>query len=177
VSLHVYRADTGAEVCTQPVLSAASKDGSPSGSENSPVGIGHSVYVAGTYGYPYPTTPEGAGPAVPATAPFNGGMTRVDIDPVGCHVVWDNTIRSSAVPHLSTADGSIYTVTRDGNPSTSPLDGYSFAVIDSKDGSQIGSTPLPSTILNDTLQMSALITESGEYFQGTISGIVRVRAN
>ncbi|WP_206029251.1 hypothetical protein [Rhodococcus sp. (in: high G+C Gram-positive bacteria)] len=177
VSLHVYRADTGAEVCTQPVLSAASQDGSPSGSENSPVGIGHSVYVAGTYGYPYPTTPEGAGPAVPATAPFNGGMTRVDIDPVGCHVVWDNTIRSSAVPHLSTADGSIYTVTRDGAANTSPLDGYSFAVIDSKDGSQIGSTPLPSTILNDTLQMSALITESGEYFQGTISGIVRVRAN
>ncbi|MET3954677.1 hypothetical protein ABIE52_001543 [Rhodococcus sp. OAS809] len=177
VSLHVYRADTGAEVCTQPVLSAASQDGSPSGSENSPVGIGHSVYVAGTYGYPYPTTPEGAGPAVPAAAPFNGGMTRVDIDPVGCHVVWDNTIRSSAVPHLSTADGSIYTVTRDGAPNTSPLDGYSFAVIDSKDGAQIGSTPLPSTILNDTLQMSALITESGEYFQGTISGIVRVRAN
>ena len=176
VSVRVYRSDTGAEVCSQPVLTAAGKDGSPSGSENSPIAIGHSIYVAGTYGYPYPTTPEGAGPAVPATAPFNGGMTRVDIDPVGCHVVWDNTIRSSAVPHLSTADDNIYTVTRDGSADTTPLDGYSFAVIDSKDGTQIGSTTMPATAVHDTLQMSALITASGEYYQGTISGIVRVRA-
>lgn len=175
VSLQVYRTDTGDRVCSQQVLTAASADGSRSGSENSPVGIGQSVYVAGTYGYPYPATPDGAGPAVPATAPFNGGMTRVDIDPVGCHVVWDNTIRSSAVPHLSTGDGKIYTATRDGAADTSPVDGYSFAVVDPRDGSRVGSTPLPGTILGDTLQMSALVTATGEYFQGTISGIVRVR--
>lgn len=65
-------------------------------------------------------------------------------------------------------------MTRDGAADTTPLDGYSFA--DSKDGTQIGSTTMTATVVHDTLQMSALITASGEYFQGTISGIVRVRA-
>ncbi|WP_345341976.1 hypothetical protein [Rhodococcus olei] len=171
VNLIVRRATTGEQVCSIPVLAS----GGP-GSENSPVGVGNSVFVAGTYGYPYPKVPEGAGPAVPASAPFTGGMTRVDLDGTGCHVVWDTALRSSAVPHLSTADGLLYTVLREGAATTTPLDGYAFAAIDPATGAVLRKTGMGATTANDTLQMSALITSRGDYLQGTITGVQRVRA-
>lgn len=171
VNLLVYRSSTGEMVCSQPVLT----QGGP-GSENSPIGVGNSVFVASTYGYPYPTVPAGAGPSVPATAPFTGGMTRVDVDGTGCRTVWDNNARSSAVPHLSIADGNLYTVVRQGPESTSLLDGFAFAVIDPQTGAVLATRDLPGTAANDTLQMSALITSAGDYLQGTLSGVMRVSA-
>ncbi|MDJ0362682.1 hypothetical protein [Rhodococcus sp. H29-C3] len=174
VELQVYRASTGELVCSQPVLTT----GGP-GSENSPIGFGNSVFVASTYGYPYPRVPADAGPAVPATAPFTGGMTRVDLGGSGCHTVWDNEVRSAAVPRLSTADGNLYTVTRQVLPlssaATSVLDGYEYTVIDPITGSVLATQQLLGSVVNDTLQTSGLITSRGEYLQGTLSGLIRVR--
>lgn len=172
VSLRVFEASTGEQVCTIPVLGDGAR---PTGSENSPIGIGNSVFVAGTYGYPYPATPDSAGPAVPPSAPFTGGLTRVDIDPVGCHRVWNVPVRSSAVPHLSTGDGTLYTVVRHGFDRTTPFDGFSFVAIDPATGQVVNSTPLPGTIAHDTVQMSGLITTAGSYLQGTITGLVRIQ--
>ncbi|MBF6453414.1 hypothetical protein [Nocardia cyriacigeorgica] len=169
VRLLVFRTGSGELVCTRPVLT---EDGA--GSENSPIGIGRSVFVASTYGYPYPAVPEGAGPAVPPTAPFAGGLTRVDVDDNGCRTVWDSPVRSAAVPHLSTADGLVYTVSRIGLPTTTPLDGYALTVIDPETGGVLANSVLPPTIVGDPLQMSALITKSGKLLQGTVTGIVRV---
>ncbi len=175
VELQVYRASTGELVCSQPVLTT----GGP-GSENSPIGVGNSVFVASTYGYPYPRVPADAGPAVPATARFTGGMTRVDLGGSGCHTVWDNEVRSAAVPRLSTADSHLYTVVRQDLPlssaTTSGLDGFEFTVIDPNTGSVLATQQLPGSIANDTLQTSGLITSRGEYLQGTLSGIDRVRS-
>lgn len=69
-----------------------------SGTENSPVGSGRSVFVASTYGYPYPAVPAGAGPSEPASASFTGGITRVDLNRrgTGCRVVWQDAVRSAA---------------------------------------------------------------------------------
>lgn len=53
-------------------------------------------------------------------------MTRVDIGSSNCHTVWDNEVRSSAVPMLSAPDGSIYTVNRIDPPATTPADGFEF---------------------------------------------------
>ncbi|MFI6048178.1 hypothetical protein ACIA8C_41635 [Nocardia sp. NPDC051321] len=169
VNALVFRSATGQLVCTQPVLT---KGGA--GSENSPVGIGRSLFVASTYGYPYPAVPEGAGPAVPPTAPFTGGMTRVDVDDNGCHTVWENSVRSAAVPHLSTADGALYAVTRLGPDVTTPLDGYAFTVLDPETGAVIASRPLPGAIVDDPLQTSPLITHGRQVLQGTVTGILRV---
>jgi len=201
VNLLVYRSADGVEVCKEPVLppaedngslsgsggstggsggslsgSVGGSTGSGSGSENSPIGIGRSVFVASTYGYPYPTVPAGAGEAVPASAPFRGGMTRVDVDEdgLGCETKWQNQVRSSAVPHLSTADGNIYTMVRQGLDTTTPLDGFAYAVLDPETGEVKTTKTVTGTLLGDTLQMSALITEDGRYMQGTISGIVSV---
>lgn len=167
VSLLVYRVDTGEQVCSTPVLAK----GGP-GSENSPIAIGSSVFVAGTYGYPYPAVPEHAGPSVPASAPFAGGMTRVNVGADGCTVAWDTDVKSSAVPHLSTADSTIYTVLRNGTGGA--LDGFSFAAIDPANGAVLDTESIPRSMLGDTIQMSGLITAEGDYLQGTLSGIVRV---
>ncbi|GAA5095505.1 hypothetical protein GCM10023319_54300 [Nocardia iowensis] len=169
VNALVFRSGTGQLVCAQPVLT---KGGA--GSENSPIGLGRSLFVASTYGYPYPAVPEGAGPAVPPTAPFTGGMTRVDVADNGCHTVWENTVRSAAVPHLSTADGAVYTVTRVGLDTTTPLDGYAFTVLDPDTGAVTARRPLPGTTVDDPLQMSPLITHGRQLLQGTVTGVLRV---
>nr|WP_254699276.1 hypothetical protein [Rhodococcus sp. SGAir0479] len=194
VNLLVYRSATGDEICKEPVLppgdaagsssgsagslsgSVSGSTGSGSGSENSPIGIGRSVFVASTYGYPYPTVPAGAGPAVPPSAPFRGGMTRVDVDAdgQGCTTVWQNQVRSAAVPHLSITDGNIYTMVREGLDVTTPLDGFAYAVVDPGTGAVKTTRTVTGTLLGDTLQMSALVTADGRYMQGTISGIVSV---
>ncbi|MFI5778479.1 hypothetical protein [Nocardia sp. NPDC051570] len=169
VRLLVFRSGTGELVCTQPVLT----HGGP-GSENAPIGLGSTVMVASTYGYPYPAVPEGAGPASPSTAPFVGGMTRVDVDGTGCHTVWDNAVRSSAVPILSAADGLVYTVARVGPEHTTPLDGFEFTAIDPGTGAVAARSPLPGTLLEDPLQTAPLITRDGHLLQGTITGILRI---
>lgn len=178
VHLKVYRTSTGAEICSVPVLEAS---GGP-GSENSPVGAGDSVFVAGTYGYPYPAVPEGAGDAVPASADFAGGLTRVDVraDGSGCDRVWDNTLRSAAVPKLSTADGRLRTVLRDplipGTKGTSLLDPYRYAEIDPETGKVVRSRNVGIGSLYDTLQMAGTVTPDGAYLQGTVTGVLRITA-
>lgn len=165
----VFRSGTGELVCDQPVLA---KGGA--GSENSPIGVGRSLFVASTYGYPYPAVPADAGPAVPPTAPFAGGMTRVDVAESGCRTVWDNEVRSAAVPRLSVPDGAVYTVTRLGPDRTTPLDGYAFTVLDPETGAVTARHPLPGTLIGDPLQTAPLITHSGQVLQGTITGILRI---
>ncbi|MFE7745330.1 hypothetical protein [Nocardia sp. NPDC057455] len=165
----VFRSGTGELVCAAPALGAGG-----AGTENSPVGIGRSVFVASTYGYPYPALPDGAGPAAPPSAPFTGGMTRVDVDGDGCRVVWENTVRSAAVPRLSTADGRLYTVARVGPDQTTPLDGYAFTILDPETGAVTASHPLPGTIVDDPLQTAPLITRDGHLLQGTVTGVLRV---
>ncbi|MFE5731010.1 hypothetical protein ACFQ7A_08930 [Streptomyces sp. NPDC056528] len=179
VRLKVYRTADGGEVCSIPVLQAA---GGP-GSENSPIGAGSSVFVAGTYGYPYPALPDGAGPSVPSSADFAGGLTRVDIRPdgTGCATVWDNTLRSAAVPKLSTATNTLHTVLRDplipGTRGTGVLDPYRYVQIDPETGRVTRSKQIGVGSLYDTLQMAGTVAPDGSYLQGTVTGVLRITAD
>ncbi|GHB28812.1 hypothetical protein GCM10010392_66230 [Streptomyces clavifer] len=177
-NLKVYRTADGSDVCSVPVLKAANGPGS----ENSPVGVGRSVFVAGTYGYPYPAVPEGAGDSVPASADFAGGLSRVDVraDGSGCSLVWDNALRSAAVPKLSTADGLLHTVVRDslipGTKGTSLLDPYRYVQIDPDSGQITRSAKVGTGSLYDTLQMAGTVAPDGAYLQGTVTGVLRITA-
>ncbi|WP_371479570.1 hypothetical protein [Kitasatospora sp. NBC_00315] len=177
VHLLVYRADTGVPVCSVPVLKAGG-----SGSENSPVAVGDTVLVASTYGYPYPKLPDDAGPAVPASADFVGGLTRVDVraDGSGCDPVWDTRTRSAAVPRLSTADGLIHTFLRlpviPFTDLTSITDPYFYAEIDPRTGATVRTAYVGATSLFDTLQMVGSIAPGGVVYQGTTTGVLRVTA-
>ncbi|ABL03170.1 hypothetical protein OSH39_10375 [Mycobacterium ulcerans] len=165
----IYESGTGNLICQQPVLT----QGGP-GSENSPIGAGTSTFIASTYGYPYPAVPAGAGPAVPPTAPFVGGMTRVDVEPTGCRTVWDSSTRSAALPHLSIADGLIYTITRIGLDNTTPLDVFAFAVIDPNNGRVLLQQPRSATILSDPIQTACMVLMDNKIMQGNITGIGRI---
>ncbi|CAM4195349.1 hypothetical protein MB901379_04323 [Mycobacterium basiliense] len=165
----IYQSGTGTLVCQQPVLT----QGGP-GSENSPIGVGNSMFIASTYGYPYPAVPEGAGPAVPPTAPFVGGMTRVDVEPTGCRTVWDSRTRSAALPHLSIDDGLIYTITRIGPENTTPLDVFAFAVVDPNNGKLLLQQPKSATILSDPIQTASMVLMGNKIMQGNITGIGRI---
>ncbi|WP_454194421.1 hypothetical protein [Nocardia sp. Marseille-Q1738] len=132
------------------------------------------MFVASTYGYPYPALPEGAGPAVPPSAPFTGGMTRIDVADNGCHTVWETRARSAAVPRLSTADGALYTIARVGPDHSTPFDGHAFTIVDPDTGGVTASHSLPGTIVHDPLQTAPLITHDGRILQGTVTGILRI---
>jgi hypothetical protein len=165
----IYQSGTGQLVCQQPVLT----QGGP-GSENAPIGIGNSVFVSSTCGYPYPAVPAGAPPAVPATAPFVGGMTRVDVDNPGCHTVWETKVRSAALPHLSTADGLLYTITRIGCAKTTPLDIFAYGVIDASTGALLWEQPKSATILSDPLQTPTMVLMDHRIMQGNLTGLGRI---
>lgn len=165
----------GRTVCDVAVLTK-----SDSGTENSPIGSGTTVFVASTYGYPYPAAPEGAEPTQPASAPFTGGLTRVDLRKGGCDVRWDTAVRSAAVPRLSVPDGLIYTVQRTNRlqpgGAAGPLDDYALLAIDAATGAVRSQHLLGLGTLSDTLQLAGTIVPGGVLYQGTISGIYRIAA-
>ncbi|OBG41658.1 hypothetical protein A5672_12480 [Mycobacterium alsense] len=165
----VYQSGTGQLICQQTVLT----QGGP-GSENAPIGLGNSMFVSGTYGYPYPAVPAGAPPAVPPTAPFVGGMTRVDVDNPGCHTVWENRVRSAALPHLSAADGLLYTITRIGLDQTTPLDIFAYAVVDASTGALLWEQPKSATILSDPIETPTMVLMDRRAMQGNITGLGRI---
>lgn len=160
--------NAGDVVCTTPVLGR----GGP-GSENSPIGAGRTVVVASTYGYPYPRLPDDAGPSVPPTSPFVGGMTRVDVraDGSGCDVVWDTTTRSVAVPKLSTSDGMITTVLADTGPDGK--ESYLYAVVDFENGMVLAQQALGSGV-GDPLQMAGTLGPGRVLWQGTLGSLARI---
>ncbi len=162
--LIVYRTDTGRTVCRAPIFGADN-----SGTENSTVGWRNQIYVASTYGYPYPATPDGAGEADPASADFVGGMQRFRVGPRGCQVVWTQGTRSAAVPRLSTGEGVLYTVTR------SAAQVYKLARISPRTGAVLSETTLGVGPLADTLQMVGTILPDGTLLQGSIGGLSSVR--
>lgn len=167
-NLLVYRARDGREVCRLPILTDES-----SGTENSPVAWGSSVYIASTYGYPYPAqATEDAGESVPAEADFAGGIERIDVDEQAgtCESVWRNEVPSAAVPRLSRGENVLYTVTRRGIAPT-----WRLARIDPADGELLSETFLGLGPLANTLQMVGTILPDGTLLQGTLSGLVAVR--
>ncbi len=161
-------------VCALPVLTPG-----PSGSENNPVGSGRSVFVASTYGYPYPSLPEGAETSEPETATFTGGVERIDLDPggSGCIARWQDDVRSAAVPRLDVANGVLYTVQDtdvlepDG---TGYADAYSEDAIDAATGLVLHQTALGVGYAFNTLQLAPTIVPGEVMYQGTITGLLRI---
>ena len=173
-NLLVYDTRTGRPVCSVPAVD---------GTENSPIGSGNSVFVASTYGYPYPALPDNAGPSEPDKADFTGGMVRVDVnaDGNGCTRKWSSDVKSAAVPRLSLADGKIYTVARknqiagiDTGSAGAVIDTYHLVVIDAETGTENSSRLIGTSTVHDTLQMVGTIAPGRVQYQGTTTGLFRI---
>lgn len=172
MNLLVYRAQDGELLCEQRLPEPAGL-----ASESSPIGSGRSVFVSSSYGYPYPALPRDAEPSEPASAPLRGGMVRIDVNANerGCQVVWNNEVRSAAVPKLSLADQRIYTIERqpqNSDGSAGFLDAYAYVAIDPVTGEVLARQPLPD--LADTMQLAGTIAPDGVLLQGTIFGYMRI---
>ena len=116
--LIVMRRDDGSEVCRMPAFattlepSSAAADGvlikGPAVSENSIIASGNTLVLVNTYGFEYPPFAVD-GPAAPASAPYTGGMTRIDVGPGGdCSRAWTSLARTASLPKLTTGDGLIH---------------------------------------------------------------------
>jgi hypothetical protein len=144
-----------------------------SGNEDAAIAVGRSIYYPSTYGYPYPKSAENPEESVPASAPFVGGMQRVDVLPNGSLLtVWSNNlIASAAEPRLSVADNLIYTVGLDTSTGV-----YSLITIDPDTGRLLSSTPYGSSSGDNPLQMVGMISPDGVLYQGTELGLMRVES-
>jgi len=165
----VFRAIDGKLIGSVPFLTA----GVNSGNEDAAIAVGNSIYYPSTYGYPYPPSAE-SGPSVPTTAPFVGGMQRVDVLPEGSGLktIWANqSLPSAAEPRLSLADNLIYTI---GLNTTTGV--YSLTTIDSSNGNPLSSTNIGSSISDNPLQMVSMISPNGVLYQGTERGMIRFQA-
>ena len=113
-------------------------------------------------------------------------MVRIDMNECAepcepCSIIWETSIRSSAVPKLSTADELIYTVERrapSGRSYTTAVDSYYFTVIDFISGEILDkSEKIHFGMFGDTLQIAGNIGKEGVYWQGTLSGVVRITSD
>lgn len=160
--------------CRIPVLTTTAN----SGTELAPIGSGRSVFLTSSYGWAYP--PGAAqGPSTPSSAPFDGGMTRVDVNRsgTGCRRVWDRTIRSSALPRLSLADNLIYTII--GKPATPGetseyADRSYYAVIRARTGRIAAMRYLGSGPTYDPLVLVGTTTRRHVFYNGTLTGWLRI---
>ena len=165
----VYNATSGSLIGSVPFLTADVN----SGNEDAAIAVGNSIYYPSTYGYPYPASAE-TGPSIPESAPFVGGMQRVDVlaDGSGLITVWQSeTIASAAEPRLSLFDNLIYTVGLDTATGT-----YSLITVDPSTGALVSNTPYGSAAGDNPLQMVSMISPSGVLYQGTERGLLRVEA-
>ncbi|MDD9380934.1 hypothetical protein M8Z33_30650 [Streptomyces sp. ZAF1911] len=174
--LLVYRVDGGpTPICSTPVLTQYAN----SGTEDAVIASGRSVFVTNTYGYPYPALPAGAPASRPASANFDGGLSRVDVNAegTGCTVVWNSSVKSAALPRLSVADGKIYTVSVTGPTGSAGLNtfaSYHHAVLDPATGAQLTSSFLGIGLVYNPLQMTGTTGPDGTLYQGTETGVVRI---
>jgi hypothetical protein len=165
----VYSVANGGLIGSVPFLTS----GVNSGNEDAAIAVGNSIYYPSTYGYPYPASAE-TGPSIPTSAPFVGGMQRVDVLPNGSGLttVWANqNFASAAEPRLSLFDNLIYTV---GLNTTTGV--YSLITVNPTNGTVVSSTPYGSAAGDNPLQMVSMISPSGVLYQGTERGLIRVQA-
>ncbi len=124
-TLFVLDRATGDVRCAMPAFATtehpdtAAPDGrlidGPAQSENSPIALASpdgtrwSLIIANTYGFQYmPMAVDG--PAVPAQAPYRGGMTSIVTDGSTCTRQWTSTSRTATLPKATTGDRMIHTL-------------------------------------------------------------------
>ena len=168
--LIVYHADSGSEVCRMRAFKAPVQ-----GTENSPMAWGNSLVIPSTYGFQYPPIAV-TGPSVPATAPFRGGMTRIDVEDGRCSRVWETTTdRMATLPRLSRADGMIHGLAYGRYvPGPQQLGSVNYAAIDFQTGRRVVTRQVATAPLDEPLQLTGMIGPDGSLWQGTATRMLKI---
>nr|WP_246372090.1 hypothetical protein [Gordonia humi] len=168
--LHVLDADTGAPICSIRAFTSARQ-----GTENSPMAWGNSLVIPSTYGFQYPPMAV-TGPSRPATAPFTGGMTRIDVVDGTCTRVWENhRDRMATLPRLSRADGLIHGLAygpyRPGPQQVGPVN---YVGVDFATGERIVTKKVGDAPFDEPMQLTGMIGPGGVLWQGTVTRMLKI---
>lgn len=135
--------------------------------ENSLVATERSIIVENNYGY-FGTAATSGGQA---TMP---GLTRIDIDEGGGHVVWTSAERvPSVVTKASLANGLIYTYTKDAGPGTT--DAWYLTAIDFHTGRTVFKQLAGTGILYNNHYAAIYLGPDGTVYIGVLGGVVAIR--
>ncbi|MEE4024495.1 hypothetical protein V1Y59_15525 [Gordonia sp. PKS22-38] len=168
--LIVYDSDTGATVCRMPAFGTSGQ-----GTENSIMAWGDSLVIPSTYGYQYPPMAV-TGPSVPATAPFTGGSTRIDVSEQGCRRVWENSDRISTLPRLSRADGLIHALGY--GPyvpgSIQQVGPIYYVATDFATGKRVRTLKVGDGPIDEPLELTGTIARDGTLWQATVGRMLKI---
>jgi outer membrane protein assembly factor BamB len=135
--------------------------------ENSLVATDRSIIVENNYGYFGPAATSGG----QATTP---GLTRIDVDEGGGHVVWTSAERvPSVVTKASLANGLIYTYTKDAGPGTT--DAWYLTAIDFHTGRTVFRQLAGTGILYNNHYAAIYLGPDGTVYIGVLGGVVAIR--
>ncbi|WP_235831364.1 hypothetical protein [Gordonia zhaorongruii] len=167
--LHVLRAADGSTVCTTRAFAE-----SPQGTENSPMAWGSSLVIPSTYGFQYPPMAV-TGDSRPATAPFRGAMTRIDVVNGECKRAWSSHDRMATLPRLSREDGLIHALAygpyRGGPQQLGPVN---YVGVDFATGKRVVSKKVGDAPLDEPMQLTGMIGPGGVLWQGTVGRMLKV---
>nr|VDG62772.1 Uncharacterised protein [Streptococcus thermophilus] len=160
-NLIVLSAKTGEVLGSTPAFEISGQ-----GTENSIMADGNTLWIPSTYGFEYPEEAVD-GPSVPESAPFTGGLTRIDVSPDGDNAVsfervWETTHNVSTLPILTLQDRRIWSMSTDDADNV-----VSFAGVDADTGEEVFRKEVGQKPLDDPGQMTGLITPDGVYWQAT----------
>ncbi|GAA4087035.1 hypothetical protein ACFFOS_22940 [Nocardioides kongjuensis] len=148
------------EHCSIPVLAPGA-----STTENSLVAAGESLIIENNYGYAgVQSTLLGK-----TTTP---GVSRVMIDPEGCHVAWTNpTSAPTSVPKASLGNGLVYVYSK---PKGNLVDPWYVTAIDIRTGETRWSRLTGTGIQWNNHYASIYLGPDGALYVATIVGLIRV---
>lgn len=170
LTVHVYRADSGGEVCSVNAFRSAGAS-----TETSMIGVGSSLVVTNQRGY------NGPGQTGPGLTDIllgrlsHPGMTRIDVDPgaTGCHIVWQADVRvPSGVPKLSLATGLIYAVERQVGEAVQDV--FYLQAIDFRTGQVRWKQQYGSGLTANNNYSAITLGPDGSAYTGGMLGIYRI---
>lgn len=188
-SILVYDTKTGDLVSSTPFLTG----GVNSGTENSSMAVGSSIFTPSSYGYWYPPSSQEPKDSNPSSADFAGGVQRAGLTKKVLEEKWANSVKSTALPRLSVPDGLIYTITGEysgiGIIDDKQSVQYYFSAIDASNGREVTKykldgqydqyfghpeTWVSSAYNHNTLQMVGTLDQNRTMYQGQANGFYRI---
>lgn len=195
--LIVMRRSDGSEVCRMPAFAttldpdSAAPDGTliegPAATENSIIAFGEALVLVNTYGFEYPPFAVD-GPAVPASAPYTGGMTRIDVSSGGeCSRAWSSSSsRTASLPKLTTGDGLIHAMAYGPERPHPALDGglaqkfgpVDVISVDVETGHEVARTFVGHAPIDEPMELTGTIVSRGDapgvMWQPTLTRMLRI---
>ncbi|WP_020106718.1 hypothetical protein [Nocardia sp. 348MFTsu5.1] len=169
--LLVYRSDNGSPVCSTDAFGTSGQ-----GTENSPMASGNSIVIPSTYGFQYPPLAT-SGPSDPPSAPFAGGMTRIDVSENGCERVWESNDRIATLPKLSRADGLIYALTygpQAPGGGVQQIGPVYYTAVDFQTGQRKAFAQVGVAPVDEPLQLTGTISSDGALWQATVGRMLKI---